>query len=380
MFTFPGAVIDLNRIFTDAHYGLRPVGGCVRDQLLGIKPKDYDLCTDATPDEMMSLARKAGVPVVPTGLQHGTVSFIIDHVAYEVTTLRIDTSCDGRHAEVAFTRDWRQDAERRDLTMNAMMVDFEGNLYDWYGGREDIDARRVRFVGSPNARITEDYLRILRFIGSPGKFPRAGTAVTLDSEGLEAVARHAGGLANISVERIWTEVRRILACHRAPELARIMNETGVSAVIGLPAHNPELAERTAANGGSAIAFLAASVRDEKEAADLAERWKMSSDDRSYLTFLAGNRNASSLTVLEDALADNVQRDRVVDLAKLTGLDVRHIEGFPMPLFPVRGSDLLELGMTSGPIFGKTLKKLRQDWMASRFTLTREALLSSLPSN
>ena len=370
---FPSALFELRDLFNGAGFGLRPVGGCVRDTLMGVEPKDFDLCTDATPDEMIDLARRSGHHLIPTGLQHGTATFVIDRVPYEVTTLRMDVACDGRHAEVAFTRDWRADAERRDLTINAMIVDFDGGLYDWFGGRDDIRDRTLRFVGDADTRIREDYLRILRFLRFAGKFPDG--QASFDPQGMEAVARNASGLATISVERIWSEVSRILDGRRAADLGQIMLDAGICAVIGMPWADRGRAAEVSVRGGSAFAVLAAQLASEDEAVELAARWKMSADERRRLTFLTTNRDSARTETIEDALVDGVSRDWAIDLARLAGLTDEVAATFLPPAFPVQGKDLLALGMAPGPVMGTTLKAMRGRWVASRFTLTREALLA-----
>lgn len=374
----PPALPVLHQAFQASGYDVRLVGGCVRDLHLGQTPKDYDLCTDAQPEEMMALAKRAGLRVVPTGLQHGTVSFILDHTAYEITTLRLDVACDGRHAEVAFTRNWQKDAARRDLTINAMMQDFDGRVYDWFGGREDLAARAVRFVGRPDARIQEDYLRILRFYRFATKFPDdPARPVTFDPEGMAATARQADGLRRISVERVWSEVRQILAKPQGAALLPVLKETRVADVIGLPVTYERDAVAVARAGASPLAVLATQLPNPGAARTLAERWKMSTAERDQLTFLARERGRATTERLEDCIADNVPRDWVVDLARLTGLDAERIRNFPTPVFPVRGEDLIARGYTPGPDFGRTLRTLRQAWMASRFTLDRDRLLEPL---
>ncbi len=142
-------LIYLNQIFTDSNFEIRIVGGAVRDILLGVTPKDIDLTTPATPDEMIEIAKKNNISYVSTGISHGTLSFILNHILYEITTLRIDKETDGRHATIAFTRSFEEDSKRRDLTYNSMSLDFDGNLYDYHHGQEDLENNIVRFVGNP---------------------------------------------------------------------------------------------------------------------------------------------------------------------------------------------------------------------------------------
>ena len=164
----PG-VKALDKAMKGAGYEVRIVGGAVRDLVLGKEPKDIDMATNATPDEMMKVFDAAGIRYEPTGLQHGTITVILDGEPIEITTLRIDAETDGRHAEVEFTKDWKLDAERRDLTYNAMSVDLNGNLFDYFGGVDDIRDKVTRFVGNAEERIKEDYLRILRYFRFQGR-------------------------------------------------------------------------------------------------------------------------------------------------------------------------------------------------------------------
>lgn len=229
-------LLHLEGLFNRRGYSLRLVGGCVRDLLLGVKPKDVDLATECTPVEMVDMLEAANIRHIPTGMQHGTVTVHIKETMtdYEITTLRVDRETDGRHAVVDFTTDWRLDAERRDLTINAMSLDLKGNLYDYFDGQKHLAERRIVFVGDPVTRIKEDYLRILRY------FRFYGRLVCEDGRhepvNMHAIRTLAPGLRNISVERIWMEMSRILTGRLAPQLVRVMYETGVAESIGGLSH------------------------------------------------------------------------------------------------------------------------------------------------
>ena len=226
------SLLKLEKLFADNGYNLRLVGGVVRDLLLGKAPKDVDLATECTPDDMIRLFDSQGIRYIPTGLEHGTVTVHVENTGtdYEITTLRVDRETDGRHALVNFTTDWRLDAERRDLTINAMSLDFNGTLYDYFEGQRHLAEKRVLFVGDATSRIKEDYLRILRYFRFYGRIvPSAGQH---DAETLEAICSLAHGLENISVERIWMEVRRIVTGGHAPHLIRTMYSTRVAKYIG----------------------------------------------------------------------------------------------------------------------------------------------------
>ena len=177
------AIIKLDKVFKNNKHEMRIVGGAVRDIALGKSPKDIDFATDATPDEMMEILDKAGIRHKPTGLEHGTITAILDNEPFEITTLRADTETDGRHAKVEFVKSWKEDAKRRDLTYNAMSMDIEGNVYDYFGGMDDLQDKVSKFVGDAEERITEDYLRILRYF----RFQGRPSKPTWDGDTLEAI-------------------------------------------------------------------------------------------------------------------------------------------------------------------------------------------------
>ncbi|HXI86183.1 MAG TPA: CCA tRNA nucleotidyltransferase, partial [Parvularculaceae bacterium] len=206
--------------------GARFVGGCVRDSLIGVEPKDIDIATTLTPDAVVKALKKAGLGAAPTGVEHGTITGVADHVGVEITTLRADVSTDGRHATVAFTEDWARDAERRDFRLNAIYLTTDKKLYDPVGGVEDAKTGRVRFIGAPEDRIREDYLRILRFFRFSARF-----STTFDAEGLAACAALKEGMARLSRERVGAEFSAILALPRASEAIEAMAKTGVLAEV-----------------------------------------------------------------------------------------------------------------------------------------------------
>lgn len=219
----------LGKIFREEGYEIRIVGGAVRDALLGKTPKDIDLATTATPQEMYQIGKKHNLRLVDTGSDHGTLTFVINNEPYEITTLRIDKETDGRHAEVEWTRDFKEDARRRDLTYNAMSVDMEGNLHDYFGGHEDLKSKKTRFVGNSHERIQEDYLRILRYF----RFLARQNGRTSDPETLKSIATHAKGLSNISVERIWAELTKTVKEPNMEQAFNEMQKAGVLSAIGM---------------------------------------------------------------------------------------------------------------------------------------------------
>ncbi len=223
-------LLTVTTAFQENGYDIRLVGGVIRDLLLGVPPKDIDLSTNATPEQMKDVFAKKGIKFIETGLEHGTITAHINHLDFEVTTLRYDTEQDGRWAKVVFTNDWKLDAERRDLTINAMSMDTECTLYDYFGGVEDLKCRQVRFVGDSRQRIKEDYLRILRYFRFYGRI--ATDADNHDQETLEVIQEMASGLEKISVERIWMELSKILIGNFAPSIMKHIYDLGVASHIG----------------------------------------------------------------------------------------------------------------------------------------------------
>ena len=223
-------LLAVTAAFKDSGYDIRLVGGVVRDLLLGIPPKDIDLSTNANPEQMKVVFAQKEIKFIETGLEHGTLTAHINHLDFEVTTLRYDTEQDGRWAKVVFTNDWKLDAERRDLTINAMSMDTECSLYDYFGGVEDLKCRRVRFVGDPRKRIEEDYLRILRYFRFYGRI--AKNPHEHDAKTLRVIKDTASGLEKIAVERIWMELSKILIGNFAPSIMRHLYDLGVASRIG----------------------------------------------------------------------------------------------------------------------------------------------------
>ena len=240
----------LESLFRSNGYSFRLVGGVVRDLLLEQPAKDIDIATECTPNDMITLFEQNGIRYIPTGLQHGTVTVHLNSTDYEITTLRIDRETDGRHATVDFTKDWRLDALRRDLTINAMSLELDGTLYDYFDGQRHLAERKVAFVGDAHSRIREDYLRcgtgrfvlkrvcimisvycrILRYFRFYGRIVPA--AENHDPATLDAIRETAGGLRGVSVERVWVEMGKILTGNHAPHLVRVMYQLGVAENIG----------------------------------------------------------------------------------------------------------------------------------------------------
>jgi poly(A) polymerase len=376
-------------------YGARAVGGCVRNGLLGLPATDIDIATTALPEDTLACAALAGLKTIPTGLAHGTVTVIADGVPHEVTTLRRDVATDGRHATVAFTDDWAADASRRDFTINALYCDQAGCVFDPLGGLADLDPLRVRFIGEPDRRIEEDYLRILRFFRFSATFGDHGA---LDAAGLAACARLAPGLAKISGERIYVELMKLLI---APHGVVVANSLVQSGVLGhcLPVA-PQIAtlqrlsmlEQSlglAADAGRRLAALCVSAPSDARAID--QRLKLAVRVRSRLSHAGSPALDLGLTPVAaraaiyrsgaegylDALLLAWARSKLaLNDAQLRALALLP-QTFMQPVFPLAGRDVLDLGVVPGPRIARLLHDIEEEWIAGDFAMDRSALLAKL---
>lgn len=348
--------------------GSRIVGGAVRDALLlqpaaAPSPADIDLATPDPPERVMAALHAAGLKSAPTGLQHGTVTAISGGRGFEVTTLRRDDTTDGRHAEVSWTDDWREDAARRDFTFNAMSMLPDGTVFDEFGGRADLYAGRVRFVGDPARRIAEDYLRVLRFFRFHGRYgakpPDGQTAAAL-----QAGAAHLPGL---SVERTWSELRRILVVPNAAETVRLMAGLGVLAAV-LPDADPMAFERLMQAGAPADPLLRLAAL--RPGTEVAQRYKLSNAEAAVLDGLAGPPPdpAWDDAALRRAMADTAP-EALIGRAWIAGgkdadwATLRARLGARRPVFPLQGRDVVALGVPMGPAVGRLLAAVRAWWLA-----------------
>ena len=358
----------LDSIFKKSKHEIRIVGGAVRDLALGKSPKDIDLATDATPQEMQAMFDSAGVRHIPTGIEHGTITAVINDEPFEITTLRADVETDGRRAEVEFVRSWEEDAKRRDLTYNAMSMDFEGNLYDYHGGMDDLQDKVTKFVGDPAERIKEDYLRTLRYFRFQGRLDTP----TFDRDTMNAIADNTDGLKQLSVERVWMEMGKILGGGNIQQILGAMDKTGVLDAIGLN-YKPS---QDLMDGGDPIINLAR-ITDEEA---IGPRWKMSNEEKSKLGFLIQNKGKTyNKDWYTNMMVDGFDRTQLDALARFNNQDdmIQHIKTFKAPEFPVDGNDLIKLGHERGPKIGQTLQALRAQWKAGNFSASKDELLQSM---
>ena len=361
----------------------RVVGGAVRNALLGRPVTEVDCASTATPDAIIRLAEQAGFKSVPTGIDHGTITVIVDGEPFEVTTLREDVETDGRYAVVRFGRHFDADATRRDFTINALSVGLNGHLHDYTGGAADLAARRVRFIGDPHKRIREDYLRILRFFRFHAEYSEGDP----DPEGLAAAGSERHGLAILSRERIRHELMRLLVAQRAEDTISILAEHGfLTWILDGAAEFGRFARAAAADQEKPIPvwrLAALAVMIEEDADRLRERLRLSNDEHRKLAAYA-----RLVTVLKtrplplDAMAiRRLAAEYGVEtlapvLAATAGepLPVLRPDGQEalqrfrngseaVPVFPLRGGDLVEGGISKGPRVGELMMLARQTWLA-----------------
>jgi len=399
--TAPGALAVL-RAVTAGGGAARFVGGCVRDACLDRPVKDIDIATDVAPETVMQRLRGAGIQVVPTGLAHGTVTAVSDRRPYEITTLRRDVETDGRRAVVAFTDDWRADAARRDFTFNAMSCTEDGALYDYFGGRADLAAGRVRFVGDAETRIREDVLRLLRFFRFNAHYGKP----PLDPEGLAACKRLASLLPTLSGERLAQETLRLL---QAPNPVAIVERMAADGVLGAYLAEAGAIDRLRAlvtiegmtEGADAVRRLAALIAGGPEAARaVAERLRLSVAQRERLEELTAPVPALSPDLPErerrrrfNALADGARSDLALmrwasAIAAAGGQIARRDAEAWRALYdaarewrrvalPVQGRDVMALGVASGPRVGELLDQLARWWEDEDFAPDRAQCLAEL---
>ena len=383
----------------------RVVGGAVRNALMGMPVADIDMATTLPPQDVVERAQRAGIKAVPTGIEHGTVTLVLDGVGFEVTTLRRDVETDGRHAQVAFGTDWNEDAQRRDLTINALYADASGEVIDLVGGLADIETRNVRFIGDADTRIAEDYLRVLRFFRF---FAHYGSGRP-DSDGLRASARAKDKMSTLSAERVWSEMKKLLSAtdpsrallwmRQSGVLSQVLPETekwGIDAIHGLVA-----AEQALGWTPDALVRLAAIVPvDAERVAGMASRLRLSNAEAKRL------KQWASAPVIDTAITDAafdrlLYRNGVEEItmrlmlslaaaradisagegamqkiARLSAL-LSRTQKFVRPTFPLTGADVLAAGVAPGPKVGEILGQLEEKWIELNFSLDRAALAARL---
>ena len=360
----------------------RVAGGAVRNALLGEAVTEVDVATTLSPEQVTVACAAAGMGVHPTGIEHGTVTVVVDHHPFEVTTLRHDVETDGRRARVKFTDDWEADAQRRDFTMNALYCDARGTVHDFVNGWPDVQRRRVIFVGDPASRITEDYLRILRFFRFHARYGHGAP----DAAGLAACAAMKAGLDGLSAERIRQEMFKLMVAPGAVETLRLMAEQGILSHLLPYTEDWRVLARLPPDPVLRLAVLA------QDPPAMPERWRLSNHEARRLEAIV------SLLPPTPALRPQEQRVILFQHGAEAWRDLVHLawarsdaapedaawqdlldlpDRWPIPCLPVAGRDLLAAGMSPGPEIGVMLKKLEDWWVASDFQPPRDELLKRL---
>ncbi|MBL8567861.1 MAG: CCA tRNA nucleotidyltransferase [Phreatobacter sp.] len=363
----------------------RPIGGAVRNWLAGRPSGDIDIATTALPEAVSAAAAGLGLKAVPTGIDHGTITVVAEGVGYEVTTLRQDVETDGRHAVVRFGRDWREDAARRDFTINAMSLGRDGEVHDYFGGRADLEAGRVRFIGEPRARIREDRLRILRFFRFHAEFGRSAP----DAEGLAACIVEREGLLDLSRERVRAELLKILGASRAPAVLQVMADVGLlHRLLGGVPNVPVLERLAAIEAEAGVAPLAArhlgalAVLVREDADRLRERLALSNEEYRRLDAIGagwhglgpdGGEAAAKVALFRAGPRAFTDRALVAFARSAAPVDVPEWHAlvslpkrWQAPSLPISGEDLMRAGLREGPEIGAALAWIRQAWIDAGF--------------
>lgn len=360
----------------DPHGGPRIVGGAIRDNLLGLEVSDVDLATPLPPQIVMTHLENASIKAIPTGFDHGTITAVTGSKSYEITTLRRDVSTDGRRAIVSFATDWREDAARRDFTINALYADpISHEIFDYFGGIDDLARGTVRFIGNAEQRVAEDYLRILRFFRFHGRFGNGAP----DDEALAACMAAAPKLTALSRERIAQEITRILLLPDPSGVIALMVERDI--------FTPFLPEADAVGAASLVELIAREQRFDippslparliallpknPDVVDhIAARLKLSNRHRQNLALRLTADHPVEANILSIAYRSNVDCAR--DVALIFADDgalpdcLAKLENWQPPVFPVKGGDLIARGLTAGPLVAKTLQQLENRWIALGF--------------
>ena len=349
---------------------VRYVGGAVRDALLGHPLSDLDLATALLPDEVSRRIKAAGFKAVPTGIAHGTVTAVLPSGPVEVTTLRRDVSTDGRRATVAYTEDWREDAARRDFTINALSADpLTGEIHDYFGGLDDIQTGLVRFIGDPLQRIAEDHLRILRFFRFHARFGQGAP----DPAGLDACAGRANDLMALSRERIAQELLKLLAVINPVPTVALMVAHGIFVAV-IPEIDGEsvrrlerLVTRERAFGGDPLRRLAALLPADPALADLVgARLKLSNAQRKRLGLAAQDGEPGSARPLAHAIGLEGARDRLLLWAADPAEGMAELADWAVPRFPLTGGELVRMGLSAGPVVATTMQAVERQWVKESF--------------
>ena len=373
----------------------RFVGGCVRDSLIGIETNDIDIATKLKPDAVIDILTSASINVIPTGINHGTVSVFSKNLNFEITTLRSDTSTDGRHAEVTFSDSWKKDSSRRDFTINSIYLKQNGDIYDPHNGVQHLKDRKIVFIGDPGERINEDYLRILRFFRFNAFY--GNDNLKLSNNSIKACEKNKNKIRKLSSERIHNEFFKILNSTKPYFVINIMKKIGILDILFEKKVETKsfkklisIEEKNSLTIDQFIRFVSLapnakkihlydlkmfnfSKKDKKKLLLLTNQEfkihnKIQKKDIERILYLIDKQSLVGLAILSWVLSSN----KVID--KKWESILSQINRLKVPIFPLKAIDLLNFGLEEGPIIGEILKKIEQDWINSSFELSKEELL------
>ena len=380
------ALLKVMRALTQDGGEARFVGGAVRNSILGLDVREVDIATPLVPAEVTRRLAKAGIAALPTGIEHGTVTAAVDDRLFEVTTLRRDVETDGRHAVVAFSTDWREDASRRDFTINALYASSDGEIFDYTNGLDDLASGRVRFIGDAGTRIREDYLRILRLFRFHAWYGKG----EMDSASLKAASKLKSGIAQLSGERVRKEFLRLVEADSPLPVLRVMAASQIlSEILPGPLDLARLERLCAIDAQNFFApdpllRLGALLRGgEAQAQAAADRLKLSNRERVRIVeLMTGDKKIVSYLSIREVrkLLYRLGRDRFRDRTFLNWADdskpsnaiqwralLALAEAWERPVFPLGGRDVMLAGVPEGPLIGKILGDVEEWWIDSDFT-------------
>ena len=376
----------------------RFVGGCVRDSIIGLKTNDIDIATKLNPEDVVKILGSESIKVIPTGIDHGTVSVFSKDFNFEITTLRSDISTDGRHAEVIFSDSWEEDSLRRDFTINSIYLKQNGELYDPHNGIQNLKDKKIIFIGNPDERINEDYLRILRFFRFNAFY--GNNNLKLSSDSIKACIKNKNKIKKLSSERVQNEFFKILNSSDPYFIVSIMRKIEILDL--LFEHKVEtkifkklllIEKENSFSKNHILRFASLSLKNKKINSNNLQMFNFSKKERKELCLLTNQEfeihNKLNKSDIKKILY-SIDRKTLKDMAKLSWAlsnnrvtnknwknVLSQIDKVAIPIFPLKAKDILDYGLEEGPIIGEILKTVEQDWIDSNFEHNKEDLLFKL---
>tara|TARA_Y100001935_G_scaffold133114_1_gene110196 strand:+ start:1428 stop:2681 length:1254 start_codon:yes stop_codon:yes gene_type:complete len=373
----------------------RFVGGCVRDSLIGVETNDIDIATKLEPNDVVDILTSASIKVIPTGIDHGTVSVFSKNFNFEITTLRSDISTDGRHAEVIFSDSWKKDSLRRDFTINSIYLKQNGEIYDPHNGIQHLKKRKITFIGDPNERINEDYLRILRYFRFNALY--GNDNLKLSDNSIKACAKNKNKIKKLSPERIHNEFFKILNSANPYFVINIMKKIGILDILFEKKAETKffkkllsIEKKNSMTMDQILRFVSIAPNTKKSHLSDLKMFNFSKKDKKKLLLLTNQEfkihNKLKKNAIERILY-SIDKQSLVDLIilswalstnKITDADwisiLSQISKIKVPIFPLKAIDLLNFGLEEGPIIGEIIREIEKDWINSNFKLNKEELL------